>query len=304
MNFAVGLDLGGTNIKALAVSPAGRVVASRTEPTGDQGDRAWQANVRHVFEAICSQAKGWPIATGVAAPGLPSRDGGSIAFMPGRLLGLQGLDWGRFLGASGTVPVLNDAQAALLGEVWRGGARGATNALLLTLGSGVGGAAMVDGRLLRGHLGRAGHVGHISLDPRGAPDIVRTPGSLEDAVGECTIPTRTGGRYASTKALVAAVRRGDVAARKIWGEAVAALGAGLVSLINVLDPEVVIVGGGIAKAGPPLFRPLRQYLARHEWRPGGAQVRLASARLGERAGAFGAAWHALQTNGLLPPSHE
>src|SRR5204863_9314343 len=123
-------------------------------------------------------------AVGVAAPGLPSRDGGSITYMPDRLPGLEGLNWQEWLGLDAPVPVFNDAQAALLGEVWIGSAKGATNVVLLTLGTGVGGAAMVDGRVLRGNLGRAGHLGHVSLNPEGALDIVNTPGSLEDSIGD------------------------------------------------------------------------------------------------------------------------
>src|SRR5437879_5910035 len=151
--------------------------------------------------------------------------------MPGRLPGLAGLDWQKFLRWSKPVLVLNDAQAALLGEVWRGAARDSHNALLLTLGTGVGGAAMVDGHLLRGNLGRAGHLGHISLDPAGQPDIVRTPGSLEAAIGDCTVHLRSGGRFVSTKALVAAARRGDAWARRVWLASAQALAAGLASLI-------------------------------------------------------------------------
>jgi glucokinase len=166
--------------------------------------------------------------------------------------------------------------------------------LLLTLGTGVGGAAMVDGSLLRGHIGRAGHFGHISLDPAGPRDIANTPGSLEDAVGECTLKQRSHGRYTSTAELVAACRKGDHEARKIWLKSVEALAAGIASLINVLDPEIIVLGGGIANAGAALFRPLSKALTKFEWRPGGARVRIVAAELGERAGAFGAAWNALQ----------
>ena len=213
--------------------------------------------------------------------------------MPGRLKGLAGLDWQKTFRVKHPVPVLNDAHAALLGEVWRGAAQGKTNAILLTLGTGVGGAAWIDGRLLRGHLGRAGHLGHISLNSAGRPDIVNTPGSLEDAIGECTVRARTGGRFASTKELVAAVKKKDPAAQTIWLESIQSLAASIASLINVLDPEVVVIGGGITKAGSLLFRPLASQLARMEWRPGRAKVRIIPAKLGDCAGAFGAAYQAL-----------
>jgi glucokinase len=224
---------------------------------------------------------------------LPARDQRSIAFMPGRLPGLEGLVWEEFLGVAHPVPVLNDAQAALLGEVWRGAARRTRNALLLTLGTGVGGAAMVDGHLLRGHTGRAGHFGHISLNPAGPLDIVNTPGSLEDQIGDCTVKQRSNGRFDSTAALVAAVRRGDAEGLRIWRRSIEALAAAIASLINVLDPEKIILGGGIAQAGAALLRPLQDCLDKFEWRPAGARVPLLRAQLGERAGAFGAAWNAL-----------
>ena len=234
-----------------------------------------------------------PSWIGVVAPGLPARDQRSIVYLPGRLPGLEGLDWRKFFSFKSAVPVLNDAQAALLGEVWLGAARRSRNVILLTLGTGVGGAAQVDGNLLRGHLGRAGHLGHISLNPAGECDIVKTPGSLEDAIGDCTVSARTGGRFASTAELVAASSRGDLHARQVWQESIRALAAAIASFINVLDPQTIIIGGGIAKSGAALFVPLRRQLARFEWRPGGARVRIVPAQLGDRAGAFGAAWNAM-----------
>jgi glucokinase len=157
----------------------------------------------------------------------------------------------------------------------------------------------VDGHLLRGHIGRAGHFGHLSLNPEGPPDITGTPGSLEDAIGDSTLSLRSGGRFTSTRDLVAAVGKRDKDASKIWLTSVRALAAGIASLINALDPEVVILSGGITNAGAALFRPLARFLDQFEWRPGGARARIVRARLGDRAGAFGAAWQAMQTN--LPP---
>src|SRR5690606_23919840 len=118
---------------------------------------------------------------------------------------------------------------------------------LLTLGTGVGGAILSEGRLLRGHLGRAGHFGHVTVDSAGLPDIVGTPGSLEDAIGNHSLSARSGGRYTSTADLVADVARGDAEATAVWSRSIRDLAAGITSLINVVDPETVLLGGGIAQ---------------------------------------------------------
>jgi glucokinase len=209
--------------------------------------------------------------------------------MPIRLRGLEGLDWRRWLGHSTAVPVFNDAHAALMGEAWIGAARGFSNVVLLTLGTGVGGAAMVDGRLLRGHLGRAGHLGHVSLDPNGPLDIVNTPGSLEDSIGDCSLPQRTRGSFTATRDLVAAVRRRSPEAVRVWLKSIRTLAAALAGFINIFDPQVIVLGGGVANSGSTLFVPLRAELRKFEWRPGGARVRLVKAALGHYAGAVGAA---------------
>jgi glucokinase len=299
MNYAIGLDLGGTNIKGLAVSLSGRVLAETAFATGSFGGKSWVNNVDVVLNKLSKAVKSAPACIGLAAPGLAATDGRSIAFMPERLPGLEGLDWQKHFGVPFAVPVLNDAHAALLGEVWRGAARGCRNVVLLTLGTGVGGAAIVDGRPLRGRIGRAGHFGHISLNPAGPRDITGTPGSLEDAIGDSTIQARSQGRFSSTRALVAQAQKRDIEARRIWLDSVRALAAGLTSLINALDPEVVILGGGITRAGAALFRPLQRFLDQFEWRPGGARARIVRARLADRAGAFGAAWQAIQVNSAV-----
>jgi glucokinase len=137
-------------------------------------------------------------------------------------------------------------------------------------------------------------LGHISLDPRGQPDIVNTPGSLEDAIGEHTLRARSNGQFTSTHELVTAYRRGSSEATRIWLTSIEALGAALAGLINVLDPELVVIGGGIADADEALFEPLQAVLDRFEWRPAGARVRLVKAALGHNAGASGAAFGAMQ----------
>lgn len=204
-----------------------------------------------------------------------------------------GFEWTGFLGRERFVPVLNDGQAALLGEVWQGAARGARDVVMLTLGTGVGGGILVDGRLLRGHIGRAGHAGHMTVDAHGPPDLCSMPGGIDDLFGDATVVRRTGGRFPDTAALVAAHEVGDPEASALWLESIHRLACAIASLINIVDPEVVVIGGGIARAGPSLFGPLDETLAKVEWRPNGHRVPLVAARLGSHAGAFGAAWNAI-----------
>lgn len=288
MAYTLGIDLGGTAVKALAVEREGGVLAEWTIPTEDQPSGGWKCGIAELLRVARGQL-GEPLGVGVAAPGLPSSDGDSICYLPGRLQGLEGLNWRQFLGMKTHVPVLNDARAALAGEAWLGAARGCRNAILLTLGTGVGGAALVDGRILGGHLGRAGHLGHLSLDPEGPLDIANTPGSLEDAIGECTILQRSGGRWRRTSEMLEAAEAGDEHALSVWLKSMRALAAGCASLVNLFDPEILVIGGGISKAGALLLDPLERDFRRFEWCPGGARVRMCLSHLGNRSGALGAA---------------
>ena len=296
MDALVGLDIGATQMKALAITPEGQILVEKTAPTDDDGTKSWMERARHLFQETLRVCPANP-AVGVAAPGIGAPDGLSIAFMPGRLAGLEGLNWRDWFGVRAHVPVFNDAQAALLGETWLGAAKGAKNVLLLTLGTGVGGAAMVDGHVLRGHLGRAGHLGHISLNPDGPLDIVNTPGSLEDAIGESTLASRSGGQFKSTRKLVEAFQNGSSEAAVIWLKSIRALAAAIAGFINVLDPEVILIGGGIADADAALFNPLQTEVDKFEWRPAGARVRIVKVALGHSAGAIGAACGAKRAAG-------
>lgn len=294
----IGLDIGGTNIKAaLFDGPAGNCLARATLPTDDGrwvgANPAWAVAVRSLVDQFETQVDGpLPLPVGISAPGLAARDGRRIAWMRGRMEALEGFDWPQFLDRP--VTVVNDAHAALVGEVWQGAARGASDVVMLTLGTGVGGAIMSGSRLLRGHLGRAGHLGHISLDPDGPADIVGTPGSLEDAVGNATVAIRSGGKFLHTRELLEAALTGDPLAREVWDRSLKTLAAGMISLMNALDPEVFILGGGIAAgAWEHLERGLRPWLASREWRPHGTGVQVVKAELGEWAGAYGAARVAL-----------
>ena len=303
MSYAIGIDLGGSSVKEVAVTPEGELLAKANIDFDPHTKLEWAEKIRGIIADIQNQQGAEAARIGLSAPGLAARDGRSIAHMPERLQGLQGLDWTNFLRSSRPIPVLNDAQAALLGEAWRGAAREFQNVILLTLGTGVGGAAMVDGKLLRGQIGRAGHLGHICLDVNGAPDVCGTPGSLELAIGNCTLRERSNGRFSTTHELVAAHLMGDAEASRIWLKSVRALACAITSFINILDPAAVVIGGGIARAGAALLDPLQRFVDEVEWQAGEARVKILPAALGEFAGAFGAAWRALscESDPLLPP---
>jgi glucokinase len=294
MDYAIGIDLGGSSVKAVAAGLDGRVLRRENREFNPERQLDFARTVRAVFQEIQEHQGGPAACCGVAAPGLAARDGSAIAFMPGRLEGLEGLHWGEFLGFPAVIPVMNDAHAALLGENWAGAAKGLANVIMLTLGTGVGGAAIVDGRLLAGSIGRAGHFGHSCLDMAGPPDITGIPGSLEYLMGNYSIPERTRGRFPTTHALVQACAAGDAEAGRIWRDSIRALACGIATFINLFDPEAVIIGGGIARAGSALFEPLEKELRKIEWHPGGYNVKLVRAELGEFAGAIGSACNAVQ----------
>lgn len=285
-SVSIGLDLGGTQIKGVVATWSGDILRREVRATNDDGSaaRTWAYIAKNLADHL-----GHDLAVGISAPGLAARDGRSIAHLPNRLRGIEGLDWTDLLGRGRPIPVANDAHSALDGEAWIGAARGVQDAIMLTLGTGVGGAILSEGKILRGHLGRAGHLGHTCLALDGAPSIVGTPGALEDFIGNHNIAARTGGLFATTHELIAAYRTGDPEAVRLWLASIHALACAIASFINIIDPEAVIIGGGIAQAGDALFEPLRAELARIEWRPAGHAVKLLPAALGEWAGAIGAA---------------
>jgi len=283
--MGLGIDVGGTNVKALAVDDSGQVLSSAQRAT--PGERA--ALIKTVA-ALLDELPDSP-ALGISAPGLVRRDNRAVHWMRNRLAFLEGLDWTEALERE--APVLNDGHAAALAEGWCGAGAGLRYLVMLTLGTGVGGGVLFEGRPLQGALGRAGHLGHITLDQRGERDIVNTPGSLEDLVGDHTVEQRTQGRYADTQSLVRAAQGGDAQAMRDWDDTVHALACGIASLINAFDPEAIILGGGIAQAGEALLAPLREKLDRYEWRPTGKAVPVRLGALGEWAGAIGAARFAI-----------
>lgn len=295
MDYALGIDLGGSRVKLATVTPAGEIQDKRSAPVEEKagGPGSWSAAIKDLVEST-QVDMGVPARwIGIAAPGLVARDRASFLSLPEPLTGLEGLNWTDHLSSERTAPVLNDAHAALCGEHWLGAAKGAQHAALLHLGAEIGGAFVMEGQLMTGALGRAGAFGHLCLDPKGEPDDAGTPGSLQLALGEATLHTRSGGLFKANRSLMKALSEGDEDAKKVWATMMESLSCALVSLINVLDPEIIILSGALAAAGDLLLEPLERRLEDLEWRPDDVQVKLVQARLGPHAPAVGAARHAV-----------
>ena len=292
MDTTIGIDLGGTKIKAVAIDRGGNTLYQCSYPTNDGDDKVWKAAI---FETVCeitNKIQCHDAVIGISAPGLPNKANSAIAFMPGRLQGLENFVWSDFLGA--TTFVLNDAISAMMAEARFGAAKGRKNVIMITLGTGVGGAILIDGKPYQGSFNKAGHIGHIVIDSQGDRDIIGIPGSLEDVIGNCTIEKRTYGKYKSTQQLVENYRRGDCFATEVWLTSVKKLAIGIASLTNVLSPEMIIIGGGITSAGKDLFEPLEKYMSFYEWRTNGNSTEIVKAQFEDMAGAVGVACFAME----------
>jgi glucokinase len=286
-NIAIGIDLGGTRIKAVDIDESGQPLYCHYHPTIDESEGAWKNDVLVALKEIQTKLQRQDVPVGISAPGLPNQENTAIAHMPGRLHGLEGFIWTDFLGTKAYI--LNDAVAAMMAEARYGAAREKKNVIMLTLGTGVGGAILINGKPYQGAFNKAGHIGHMVMDSDGEPDITGIPGSLEDAIGNCTIEKRSQGLYATTSQLLEAYRQGNNFAMVVWLTSVKKLAIALASRTNILSPEMVVLGGGICEEGKDLFIPLEGFLGNYEWRTGGNRVQIVKAEYGDLAGAVGAA---------------
>ncbi|MEM1137238.1 MAG: ROK family protein [Bacteroidota bacterium] len=295
-HYAIGVDLGGTNIKSVLIDAKGNILKNLQEAIVDAEEskgKQWKDAIKTMIYTLRKEIDESQVPVGLAAPGVPDQKGQAIAYMSGRLYGLVGFSWAEFINES-YLPVINDALAALVAESKIGAGKGANDLIIITLGTGVGGGIMIDGKIHQGYGQRAGHLGHITIDFHGTPGIFGMPGTLEDAIGNSTIKARSWERYSTTKALVEAYLQGNAFATHVWLDSVRKLSLGIISMCNAISPEKVIVGGGISKAGDALFKPLAEFMEVYEWRLGDLKVPIVSAECDAFAGAIGAAFYALE----------
>jgi glucokinase len=294
MKQAIGIDLGGTRIKGVAIDEEGNLLHQLYMPTNDGDDLSWKSAVANTVSELRQHLNGNTVI-GISAPGLPDKENTTIAFMPGRLGGLENFVWRNYL--KYPAYVLNDGVAALVAEAKTGAAKDSTNAIMITLGTGVGGALLINKQPYQGSFNKAGHIGHMVIDSNGDADVTNMPGSLEECIGNCTIEKRSKGKFASTHELLEAYRKGDDFAKEVWLTSVKKLAIGLASASNFISPDTIVVGGGIAEANEDLFIPLNKWFDEFEWQPGGIRPKIVKATQGDLAGAIGAACFAMDKTG-------
>jgi glucokinase len=289
---AIGIDLGCTNIKGVLIDQDGTILKELKADTKEQDHKHWKSAVSDMIASLVKESGDDVKAIGLSAPGLADTENKCISFMPGRLPGLENFIWTDHI--KRRIYVLNDAHAAIMAEAAFGAAKGMKHAALLSLGTGVGGAILINGQLYQGVFQMAGHIGHSTVDADTlSQDVTNMPGSIENAIGNLTLPERSYGRYQNTEDLVNDYRKGDHIATWVWLSSVRKLAVTIASVINILSPEAVILSGGIIQADDALLGPLHDFLSLYEWRPGGKQTPVKLALFSDRAGAIGAAGFAL-----------
>lgn len=307
MQYAIGVDLGGTKTAAGVVSGDGAVLFSETVPTLNRGggDAIVDATAALVSSLISkAQAEGLEVAgVGVGSAGVIDAGRGVVVSATDAILGWAGTELTGGLAARlGLAPeavrAVNDVHAHALGEAWTGAAAGTASSLLVAFGTGVGGSFVLGGQPVLGHRYVGGHVGHFASpyafhDGEAVPCVCGGAGHVEaiasgPAIREAYL--RLGGTSpaADARAVFAHAGIGDATAIQAVGLGAAAAGQAVGGLANILDPEVVVVSGGLADAGAPWWRPMERAL-RAELLPALAGLPVLPAKLGNAAAMVGAA---------------
>jgi glucokinase len=287
----LGIDVGGTNSKLAVLEVEGEhrtVLATATIPTG-AGDPGEVVGRLGAAGARLAAEHGPVAAAGAGVPGLFDEASGRIVLLPNLPAAWTGRPFRDPLAGLLGVPValINDARAFTLAESRMGAAAGCPTVVCLTLGTGVGGGVVVDGRLRFGPSGRAGELGHQVIEVDGPPCGCGNRGCVEAFAAGAAL-CRLGGRD-TPEAVFRAAAAGDQRAGAAVGATVGRLAVGIANLVTVLWPERVVVGGGVAAAGDQLFGPLRAAVAAAAPLVDPASYEIVPAALGPAAGAIGAA---------------
>ena len=306
MKTYIGIDLGGTNIKGALVNEQGEIIRQSTCPThAEQGVEAVTATIADMIRDL---AKGEDIAgVGLGCPGIVDDASGTVVYA-------CNLGWTNYDVRSAlreltgfSVRLVNDANAAALAEVVAGAAKGAESAVVVTLGTGVGGGVVIGGRLLTGYTGAASELGHMTIVADGEPCACGRKGCFEAYASATALIRMTDEAMAKHSESVmhkiateqgvdgrtafAAQQAGDPVGDAVVRQYIRYLSIGIANIVNIFFPEVVALSGGVANQGENLLAPLRREVSQQEY--GAAYTakhsRIACCTLGNTAGMIGAA---------------
>jgi glucokinase len=310
VRYVVGVDIGGTNLVVGSVAEDGsEILGLVSEPTlAERGADAVLERIVKLVRSSMAATPGTPIAgVGIGAPGPLDTARGVVLLTPN-------LGWTNYpvrdrLSAALGLPATldNDANCAIFGEWWRGAARGAKHVVGLTIGTGIGGGIVLDGEIYHGASDIAGELGHMTIDSTGRRCKCGNYGCLEayasgpaiaaravegiEAGAETSLPAYVQNDLAKITAQVVyeAAHDGDAYAREVVHDTAKVLGAGVANIINIFNPQVVVICGGVTLAGDQLFVPLRSEVKRRAFKPAANACRIVPGELTGTAGVYGAA---------------
>jgi glucokinase len=315
MDLVAALDIGGTKIAAAVVDDHGVLLlrAQRPTPAQEDGETVFGAVAAVFAELMAAPLWARVRAVGIGSAGPVDRSAGTVS--PVNVPGWRGFPLvARVRELTGGLPVdlIGDGVAVTAAEHWQGAARGHDNALCMVVSTGVGGGLVLGGRLHPGPTGNAGHIGHISVDLDGDPcpcgargcveRIASGPNIARRALGDGWLPGPDGDTSAA--AVARAARAGDKAAVASFERAAQALAAGIAATATLVEIDIAVIGGGVAKAGDLLFTPLRHALRDYATLSFVQGLTVAPASMGTDAGLVGAAAAALRlapTEGTSQP---
>jgi glucokinase len=293
LDLVIGVDLGGTKIAAGAVDRRGAVTARIERPTPTSSEDALLSELDELVESI-TQDVGGVEALGFGIPStIDQRSGLAVSSVH---VPLTDVDLRTRMGERFELPVAidNDGNAAAIAEWKLGAGKGTRDMIMITLGTGIGGGLILDGRPYRGSMGAGAELGHMVLKYDGPPCIGSCPGRghfeslVSGTAANALARTVLSSPDATGRDLVLRASEGDARAREALAGFGRILGAGLASLVNVFNPEAIVIGGGFGEAGELLYGPAREVVAREALAPARDIVRIVPAELGAEAGLIGA----------------
>jgi len=309
--YAIGVDLGGTNITAGIVNSTGKVILREKLPT--LAHLGGKVVLNRISQAIsCLLSKIDPkvrkniMGIGIGTPGLVDHKRG-IVREPPNLPGMDGMNIKKYIEKrfKKKTFIANDANAYAVGEHTFGAGKGTKNMVCITLGTGLGGGIIINGKLYVGSFETAGELGHVIIRKEGKPCLCGSTGCVEGYVGANFIVDRVvkdikSGKKTKIVKLVngdlskispiiieKAARQNDKYAKALWNEVGAEIGTALISIVNTLSPEMVVIGGGVSKAGDVLFNPIKKQFNKIGFDFLKKRVKIVPGKLSDEAGVLG-----------------